>query len=58
MFWDRLSVPSSRVKETTEKFSSRTEGPTGCPETSPVTTNWHCITSQKSEDLKYTIREA
>jgi len=33
-------------------------GPTGCPETSPVTTDRHCKTSQKIEDLICTAGEA
>jgi hypothetical protein len=31
-------------------------GPIGCPQTS-VTSNLHCVTSQKSEDLVYTAAE-
>jgi len=33
------------------------QGPIGCPETS-VTTNLHCVTSQKGEDLIYTAAQA
>jgi hypothetical protein len=58
MFQDSLSVPYSRVKEPKKNLIFRLKmGPIGCPETL-ATTNQHCITYQKSDDLIYTTAEA
>jgi len=57
MFQDNLLVPSSMAKQSKNTAGLLEEGLTGCPKTS-VTTNLHCVTSQKSKGLIYTIVEA
>ena len=57
MFLDNLLVPSSMAKQSKNTAGLLKEGLTGRPETS-VTTNLHCVTSQKSKSLIYTMVEA
>jgi len=57
MFQDNLLVPSSMAKQSKNTAGFLKKGLTGCPEMS-VTTNLHCVTSQKSKGLIYTIVEA
>jgi len=45
LFWDYLSVPSSRVKWSSDTLEDGTDR---CPETD----NLFCVTSQTSKDLK------
>jgi len=57
MFQDNLLVPFSMAKQSKNTAGLLKEGLTSCPETS-VTTNLHCVTSQKSKSLIYTMVEA
>ena len=56
-FQDNPSVWSSRVKQSPWIARPLKMWPTGCPKTL-VTTNLHCVISQKSEGLIYTMVEA